>query len=200
MSAGLSTSKRLRHTSILTATRCPVASSAATRHRQLSMSSMEVPMSSRLQLALNVNDIDEAVAFYSALFGTELSQAPARLRELRRRRAAAQAGPAREPWPGRQPQPPRRRGRRRRHGRRRAGTPRPGRARPGRRAARPPAATPSRTSSGSRAHPTANRWEIYTVLADSQTFYAEGHGPECCGDTNVHAGEPGAIPEAATCC
>ena len=26
---------------------------------------------SRLQLALNVNDIDEAVAFYSKLFGTE---------------------------------------------------------------------------------------------------------------------------------
>ena len=28
-------------------------------------------MSSRLQLALNVNDIDEAVAFYSKLFGAE---------------------------------------------------------------------------------------------------------------------------------
>ena len=34
-------------------------------------------MSSRLQLALNVNDIDQAVAFYSKLFGTE----PAKLRE-----------------------------------------------------------------------------------------------------------------------
>src|SRR5437764_7488932 len=33
-------------------------------------------MSSRLQLALNVNDIDQAVAFYSKLFGTE----PAKLR------------------------------------------------------------------------------------------------------------------------
>ena len=33
-------------------------------------------MSSRVQLALNVNDIDEAVAFYSKLFGTE----PAKLR------------------------------------------------------------------------------------------------------------------------
>src|ERR1700692_4895943 len=29
---------------------------------------------SRLQLALNVNDIDEAVAFYSKLFGTEPAQ------------------------------------------------------------------------------------------------------------------------------
>ena len=33
-------------------------------------------MPSRVQLALNVNDIDEAVAFYSKLFGTE----PAKLR------------------------------------------------------------------------------------------------------------------------
>ena len=33
-------------------------------------------MSSRVQLALNVNDIDQAVAFYSKLFGTE----PAKLR------------------------------------------------------------------------------------------------------------------------
>lgn len=33
-------------------------------------------MSRRVQLALNVNDIDEAVAFYSKLFGTE----PAKLR------------------------------------------------------------------------------------------------------------------------
>ena len=31
---------------------------------------------SRVQLALNVNDIDEAVSFYTALFGTE----PAKLR------------------------------------------------------------------------------------------------------------------------
>ena len=41
-------------------------------------------------------------------------------------------------------------------------------------------------------------WEIYAVLADSPTFYAEGHGPECCGDTNVHAGEPPA--SVAKCC
>jgi catechol 2,3-dioxygenase-like lactoylglutathione lyase family enzyme len=32
---------------------------------------MEVWIMSRLQLALNVNDIDEAVTFYSKLFGTE---------------------------------------------------------------------------------------------------------------------------------
>src|SRR6266849_1365806 len=47
------------------------------RHRQASKSRLgEVLMSSRLQLALNVNDIDQAVVFYSKLFGTE----PAKLR------------------------------------------------------------------------------------------------------------------------
>ena len=38
------------------------------RHQNLGP--QEVPVS-RVQLALNVNDIDEAVAFYSRLFGTE---------------------------------------------------------------------------------------------------------------------------------
>ncbi|HEY6278383.1 MAG TPA: ArsI/CadI family heavy metal resistance metalloenzyme [Streptosporangiaceae bacterium] len=46
--------------------------------------------------------------------------------------------------------------------------------------------------------PDGESWEIYTVLADSPTFYAEGHGPECCGDTNVHTEEPAA--SAAKCC
>src|SRR3954454_14526995 len=35
------------------------------------LSLLEVPTMSRLQLALNVEDIDQAVAFYSKLFGTE---------------------------------------------------------------------------------------------------------------------------------
>ena len=42
---------------------------------------------SRVQLALNVNDIDEAVSFYTALFGTE----PAK-----RRPGAEQAGVERD--------------------------------------------------------------------------------------------------------
>ena len=46
--------------------------------------------------------------------------------------------------------------------------------------------------------PNGEAWEIYAVLADSPTFYAEGHGPECCGDTNVHTGE--APASAAKCC
>ena len=51
---------------------------------------------SRVQLALNVPDIDAAVAFYSKLFATEPAQAQARLRQLRHRRSAAQVGPVRE--------------------------------------------------------------------------------------------------------
>ena len=46
--------------------------------------------------------------------------------------------------------------------------------------------------------PDGESWEIYAVLADSQTFYAEGHGPECCGDTNVHTED--AAGSAAKCC
>lgn len=46
--------------------------------------------------------------------------------------------------------------------------------------------------------PNGEPWEIYTVLADSQTFYAEGHGPQCCGDTNVHTDD--AVGSAAKCC
>src|SRR5262244_3780690 len=54
-----------------------MASSAAIRHRRLSKSrSLRGFMSSRVQLALNVNDIDQAIAFYSKLFGTE----PAKIR------------------------------------------------------------------------------------------------------------------------
>jgi catechol 2,3-dioxygenase-like lactoylglutathione lyase family enzyme len=32
---------------------------------------MEVPMTGRIQLALNVDDLDESISFYSKLFGTE---------------------------------------------------------------------------------------------------------------------------------
>ena len=46
--------------------------------------------------------------------------------------------------------------------------------------------------------PDGEDWEIYTVLADSQTFYAEGHGEQCCGGVNVHTAE--ASGSAAGCC
>ena len=110
---------------------------------------------SRVQLALNVDDIDEAVAFYSKLFGTEPAKA-ARLRELRHRRAAAEAHPDGEPGQGGSLEPPR-------HRSSRTPTPstpsRPGWPRPAwprSRSGTRPAATPGRTSSGSRAPPTAS--------------------------------------------
>ncbi len=46
--------------------------------------------------------------------------------------------------------------------------------------------------------PDGEAWEIYTVLADSPTFYAEGHGEHCCGGTG-QPGEPAASGEAACC-
>ena len=47
---------------------------------------------SRVQLALNVSDLDAAVGFYSKLFAHRTRQAAPRIRELRDRRAAAEAG------------------------------------------------------------------------------------------------------------
>ena len=154
-------------------------------------------MSSRLQLALNVNDIGQAVAFYTRLFGTE----PAKVRPGYANFAIAdpplklvllenpgQGGslnhlgvevPDTETVAAEQA--------------RLAGT---GLA---------PAAAAETTCCYAKQDkfwvqgaPNGESWEIYTVLSDSQTFYADGHGPECCGDTNVHAGEPGA--STATCC
>ncbi len=47
--------------------------------------------------------------------------------------------------------------------------------------------------------PDGEHWEIYTVLADSQTFYDEDHdGPECCGADSSRPAEP-AGPSTACC-
>jgi catechol 2,3-dioxygenase-like lactoylglutathione lyase family enzyme len=46
--------------------------------------------------------------------------------------------------------------------------------------------------------PDGESWEVYTVLGDSQTFYAEEDGPACCGGASA---EPaGAASSAAPCC
>ena len=111
---------------------------------------------SRIQLALNVDDLDSLDRLLLRAVRHRAGQAPARLRQLRRRRAAAQAGPDREPRPRRVGQPPRRRGGRHRHRRRRADPARRAPAWPRSTSATRPAATPSRTSSGSRAPPTAS--------------------------------------------
>ena len=130
-------------------------------------------MTGRIQLALNVDDLDESIALLQQAVRRRAGQAPARLRQLRDRRPAAQARPDGEPRPGRQPQPPGRRGRRHRRGRRRADPPGRGRAWPRSTSATPPAATPGRTSSGCEGAPDGERWEIYTVLEDSPTFWGE---------------------------
>jgi catechol 2,3-dioxygenase-like lactoylglutathione lyase family enzyme len=46
--------------------------------------------------------------------------------------------------------------------------------------------------------PNGEAWEIYTVLADSQTFYGEDDGPACCGGDSSQSAEAGA--SATRCC
>jgi catechol 2,3-dioxygenase-like lactoylglutathione lyase family enzyme len=154
-------------------------------------------MPSRLQLALNVNDIGEAVAFYSKLFGT----GPAKLRPGYANFAIAEP-PLKlvlleNPGQGGSlnhlgvevPD---------------AGTVEAEQKRLAQAGLAPAAAGETiccyakQDKFWVQGVPDGESWEIYTVLADSQTFYAEGHGPECCGDTNVHAGEPD--ESTATCC
>jgi catechol 2,3-dioxygenase-like lactoylglutathione lyase family enzyme len=154
-------------------------------------------MSSRLQLALNVNDIGQAVDFYSKLFGTEpakrrpgyanfaIAEPPLKLVLLEN---PGQGGSlnhlgievpdtdAVEAEQARLAQ-----------------------------AGLAPAAAGETTCCYAKQDKfwvegasDGESWEIYTVLADSQTFYAEGHGPECCGETNVHTED--APASAAKCC
>lgn len=47
--------------------------------------------------------------------------------------------------------------------------------------------------------PDGESWEIYTVLEDSPTFYGEDDGPACCGG-NAAGSAKEAVPAAAPCC
>jgi catechol 2,3-dioxygenase-like lactoylglutathione lyase family enzyme len=152
---------------------------------------------SRVQLALNVNDIDQAVAFYTRLFGTE----PAK-----RRPGYANFAVADPPLklvllenPGQ--------GGSLNH----LGVEVPDaeavEAEQARLAHSGLASSEGGESTCCYARqdkfwvqgaPDGEAWEIYTVLADSPTFYAEGHGDRCCGGTNVHVEE--AAVSAAPCC
>ncbi len=154
-------------------------------------------MPRRLQLALNVNDIGEAVAFYSKLFGTE----PAKLRP-----GYANFAITEPPLklvllenPGR--------GGSLNH----LGIEVPDTGTVGAERARLAGTGLASSDEGEatccyarqdkfwvQGAPDGESWEIYTVLADSQTFYADGHGPECCGGTGQPA-EP-AVPHGANCC
>ena len=46
--------------------------------------------------------------------------------------------------------------------------------------------------------PDGESWEIYTVLEDSQTFYGEDDGPACCGGSSEESA--GAASTAVACC
>jgi catechol 2,3-dioxygenase-like lactoylglutathione lyase family enzyme len=148
----------------------------------------EVPVSSRLQLALNVNDIDEAVAFYSKLFGAEpaklrpgyasfaITEPPLKLVLLENPGRGGSLNHLGVEVPD-------------------TGTVEAEQARLAQAGLAPDVAGETTCCYATQdkfwvqGAPDGESWEIYAVLADSQTFYAEGHGPECCGDTNVHAGE-----------
>ena len=155
-------------------------------------------MSRRLQLALNVNDIDQAVAFYTKLFGTE----PAK-----RRPGYANFAIAEPPLKLVLLENPGQGGSLNHLG---VEVPDTGtvEAEQGRLAGTGLVAAEEKDTTCCYARqdkfwvqgaPDGESWEIYTVLADSQTFYGEGHGPECCGGTGGHTETAAGSPGAACC-
>jgi catechol 2,3-dioxygenase-like lactoylglutathione lyase family enzyme len=154
-------------------------------------------MPSRVQLALNVNDIEEAVAFYARLFGAE----PAK-----RRPGYANFAIADPPLklvlvenPGQ--------GGSLNH----LGVEVPDASTVGAEQARLIGAGLASSDAGEttccyaqqdkfwvQGAPDGEAWEIYTVLADSQTFYADGHREACCGGTGERGGP--ADSHDAPCC
>jgi catechol 2,3-dioxygenase-like lactoylglutathione lyase family enzyme len=166
------------------------------RHR--SPSTLEVPVPSRVQLALNVNDIEEAVTFYTRLFGT----GPAKRRPGYANFAI--------------PEPPLKlvllenpgQGGSLNH----LGIEVPDTdavdAAQARLAAAGLGSVDERDTTCCYAKqdkfwvpgaPDGESWEIYTVLADSPTFRGEDQaGPQCCGADGDQPGEPAAA--SRTCC
>jgi catechol 2,3-dioxygenase-like lactoylglutathione lyase family enzyme len=153
---------------------------------------------SRLQLALNVNDIDQAVAFYATLFGAD----PAK-----RRPGYANFAIADPPLklvllenPG--------------HGGslNHLGVEVSDTGAVGAEQARLATAGLASSEAGEttccyaqqdkfwvQGAPDGEEWEIYTVLADSPTFYAQDTAaPGCCGTDASQAGEP--ATSTAQCC
>jgi catechol 2,3-dioxygenase-like lactoylglutathione lyase family enzyme len=154
----------------------------------------EVVMSRRLQLALNVNDIDQAVAFYARLFGTE----PAKVRP-----GYANFAIAEPPLKLVLLENPGQGGSLNHLG---VEVPDTGTvaAEQARLAGAGLAGAEEQDTTCCYARqdkfwvqgaPDGESWEIYTVLADSQTCYGEGHGVACCGGPGGHTGQP-----AAKCC
>ena len=155
-------------------------------------------MSSRVQLALNVTDIDQAVAFYAKLFGTE----PAK-----RRPGYANFAVAEPPLKLVLLENPGQGGSLNHLGVEVANT-ETVEAEQARlaEAGLAPAAAAETTCCYAKQDkfwvqgaPDGEGWEIYTVLADSPTFYAEDTtAPECCGTSASPAQEP--ATSTAQCC
>ena len=152
-------------------------------------------MPSRLQLALNVTDIGQAVAFYSKLFGTEpakvrpgyanfaIAEPPLKLVLLENPGQGGSLNHLGVEVPD-------------------TGTVEAEQARLAE--AGLAQAAPAQTTCCYAAQdkfwvegaPDGESWEIYTVLADSPTFYAEDHSEACCVGTGGHTEETAATP----CC
>jgi catechol 2,3-dioxygenase-like lactoylglutathione lyase family enzyme len=155
-------------------------------------------MPSRLQLALNVTDIDQAVAFYAKLFSAEpakrrpgyanfaIAEPPLKLVLLENPgqggslnhlgvevadTGAVEAEQARLAATGLAPAP----------------------------AGETTCCYAKQDKFWVQGAPDGEAWEIYTVLADSPTFYAEDTAaPECCGTGGSQAGE--SVTSTAQCC
>jgi catechol 2,3-dioxygenase-like lactoylglutathione lyase family enzyme len=152
-------------------------------------------MPSRLQLALNVNDIDQAVTFYTKLFGTEpakrrpgyanfaIDQPPVKLVLLENPGHGGSLNHLGVEVPD-------------------AGTVQAEQARLAGTGLAASAAGETTCCYAKqdkfwvRGAPDGEAWEIYTVLADSQTFSAEGDGEQCCTDARTEETPGSANP----CC
>jgi catechol 2,3-dioxygenase-like lactoylglutathione lyase family enzyme len=157
---------------------------------------------SRVQLALNVNDIDEAVAFYSKLFGTE----PAKVRP-----GYANFAIAEPPLKLVLLENPGQGGSLNHLGIEVPDTDAVDEVQ-ARLAGTGLAAVDERDTTCCYARqdkfwvqgaPDGASWEVYTVLADSQTFFSEDEaGPDCCGGAQESgAGRPAeAVASGAKCC
>ena len=159
-------------------------------------------MSRRLQLALNVSDIGEAVTFYSTLFGTQpaktrpgyanfaIAEPPLKLVLLENPGQGGTLNHLGVEVPDTQTVAAEQA--------RLAGTGLAGAEEKG-----TTCCYARQDKFWVQGAPDGESWEIYTVLADSQTFYGEGHGPACCGGPGGHTDEP-ATDEPATaetqCC
>jgi catechol 2,3-dioxygenase-like lactoylglutathione lyase family enzyme len=153
---------------------------------------------SRLQLALNVNDIDEAVTFYSKLFGTE----PAK-----RRDGYANFAIEQPPLKLVLLENPGQGGSLNHLGVEVADTATVN-AEQTRLAAAGLASASEQGTTCCYARqdkfwvdnaPNGESWEIYTVLADSPTFYGEQDGPACCGG-HGETGSAGVSISSGPCC